>query len=193
MNKTSLERIYVAFIRPIFEYGCIVWDQAPRPDLYFNKMEKLQIHAARIVTGTNTYASKFLLNHETGWNNLSERRQKHRLILLYKLVNGLAPMHLVNILHTYTNTTSRYIFRNTDMHFIYTRTEAFRSSSFPCSFRLWNELDESVKSANTLASFKSQLFKNKTKKNEYHEYRCRKMNTILASIRMHCSQLNGDL
>ena len=24
LNKTSLERIYFAFIRPIFEYGCIV-------------------------------------------------------------------------------------------------------------------------------------------------------------------------
>ena len=102
-------------------------------------------------------------------------------------------MHLVNVLHTYTNITSRYNFRNTDMHLIYTRTEAFRSSFFPCLFRLWNELDESVKSANTLASFKSQLFKNKTKKNNYHEYGWRKMNTILASIRMYCSKLNDDL
>ena len=108
-------------------------------------------------------------------------------------MNGLAPMHLDNILQTYTNTRSRYNFRNTDMHLIYTRTEAFRLSFFPCSFRLWNELDESAKSANTLASFKSQLFKNKTKKNDYHEYGCRKMNTILASIRMHCSKLNDDL
>ena len=156
-------------------------------------MEKLQIQAARIVTGTNAYASKFLLYHETGWDKLSERRQKHRLILLYKLLNGLAPMHLDNILQTYTNTRSRYNFRNTDMHLIYTRTEAFRLSFFPCSFRLWNELDESAKSANTLASFKSQLFKNKTKKNDYHEYGCRKMNTILASIRMHCSKLSDDL
>ena len=88
-------------------------------------MEKLQIQAARIVTGTNTYASKFLLYHETGWDKLSERRQTHRLILLYKLLNGLAPMHLDNILQTYTNTRSRYNFRNTDMHLIYTRTEAF--------------------------------------------------------------------
>ena len=99
-------------------------------------MEKLQIQSARIVTGTNTYASKFLLYHETGWDKLSERRQKHRLILLYKLLNGLAPMHLDNILQTYTSTRSRYNFRNTDMHLIYTRTEAFRLSFFPCSFRL---------------------------------------------------------
>ena len=57
----------------------------------------------------------------------------------------------------------------------------------------WNVLDESTKSAYLLASFKSQLFKNKTKKNHYHEYGCRKMNNILASIRMHCSKLNDAI
>ena len=108
-------------------------------------------------------------------------------------MNGLAPMHLGNILQTYTNTRSRYNFRNTYIHLIYTRTEAFRLSLFPCSFRLWNELDESAKSTNTIASFKYQLFKNKTKKNNHREYGCRKINTILASIRMHCSKLNDDL
>ena len=109
-------------------------------------------------------------------------------------IGGCIKCSLDNILQTYTR--SRYNFRNTDMHLIYTRTEAFRLSFFPCSFRLWNELDESAKSANTLASFKSQSIKNKTKKkkkNDYHEYGCRKMNTILASIRMHCSKLNDDL
>ena len=84
-----------------------------------------------------------------GINYRKDVRQKHRLILLYKLLNGLAPMHLDNILQTYTNTRSRYNFRNTDMHLIYTGTEAFRLSFFPCSFRLWNELDESAKTANT--------------------------------------------
>ena len=74
LNKTSLEQIYFAFIRPIFEYRCIVWDQAPRHDIYLNEMEKLQIQAARIVTCTYTHASKFLLYHETGWNKLSESR-----------------------------------------------------------------------------------------------------------------------
>ena len=54
LNKISLERRYFAFIRPIFEYGWIVWDQAPRHDTYFNELEKLQIQVARIVTGTNT-------------------------------------------------------------------------------------------------------------------------------------------
>ena len=34
---------------------------------------------ARIVKGTNTYASKQLLYHDTGWERLSTRRQNQRL------------------------------------------------------------------------------------------------------------------
>ena len=68
-------------------------------------MEKNQIQAARIITGTNmyVYASKQLLYLETGWGKLSKRRECHRLVLLYKIANDLAPAHLRNTLLSYTN------------------------------------------------------------------------------------------
>ena len=56
LDRSSLEKMYFACIRPIFEYASVVWDSAPRHDYYFTTIEKLQIAAARIVTGTNTYA-----------------------------------------------------------------------------------------------------------------------------------------
>ena len=43
------------------------------------------------------------------------------------------------------------------MQLIYSRTETLRSSFFPASFRLWNELDQSVKNTDSLSSFKSKL------------------------------------
>ena len=39
LDISSLEKIYFSFIRPIFEYACIVWDSAPRHCYYFYKME----------------------------------------------------------------------------------------------------------------------------------------------------------
>ena len=48
-----------------FAYASVVWDSAPRHDYDFTTIEKLQIAAARIVTGTNTYASKQLLYRDT--------------------------------------------------------------------------------------------------------------------------------
>ena len=63
--------MYFAYIRLIFEYASVVWNSAPRHGYYFTTIEKLQIAAARIVTGTNTYAS-------TGW--------EPQLILLYSIM-----------------------------------------------------------------------------------------------------------
>ena len=71
LKRTALGKIHFAFVRPIFEYGCVVWDNAPRHDFLFNEMERMQIQAARIVTGTNNYASKHLLYMETGLAKLS--------------------------------------------------------------------------------------------------------------------------
>ena len=193
LKRTTLEKIYFAFVRPIFEYGCVVWDNAPRHDFLFNEMEKMQIQVARIVTGTNNYASKHLLYMETGWAKLSKRREYHRLVLFYKILHGLTPQHLHNTLLNYTNLNNTYNLRNNYMQLIYSRTEAFRSSFFPCSFRLWNELDTLTRASDSLSLFKSRLTKEKRRKNLYHEYGCRKINCILTCIRMKCSKLNHDL
>ena len=58
LGRSALEKIYFAFIRPLFEYGCTGWDNAPRHEYLFNEMEKIQIQAARIITDTNNYAHK---------------------------------------------------------------------------------------------------------------------------------------
>ena len=136
------------------------------------------------------YASKQLLYLETGWEKLSKRREYHCLVLLYKILNDLAPAHLRNTLLSYTNQNiNNYNFRHNNMQLIYTRTETFRSSSF----RLWNKLDQTVKNVNSLSLFKSKLKKKTRPHNPYHDLGCRKISCILASIRMKCSKLNHDL
>ena len=155
-------------------------------------MEKLQIAAARIVTGTNSYASKQLLYSDIGWEKLSNRREKHRLILFYKIINGLSPPHLNKIFENYLIRNERYQFRTDNIRYAYTRTETFRCSFFPNSIRLWNSLDPSIRSADTLCQFKEKLL-NKKLKNLYYTYGDRPINYITASMRMNCSQLNGDL
>ena len=75
----------------------------------------------------------------------------------------MAPRHLLNI---YNNVNANYDYnlRNNEMQLIYSRTESFRSSFFPASFRLWNKLEPSVRNASSLSKFKSLLCKNRTRK-----------------------------
>ena len=50
LDRRSLEIIYVSFIRPLLEYADVVWDNCILYD--GNALEKIQLEAARIVTGT---------------------------------------------------------------------------------------------------------------------------------------------
>ena len=66
LDRTSQEKIYSAFFRPIFECARVVWDPASCYQYILINMEQLHIAVARVVTGTNSYSSKHLLYHETG-------------------------------------------------------------------------------------------------------------------------------
>ena len=67
LNRRSLEILYVSFCQATFEYTEVIWDSAPSHQHLFDNIEKLQIEATRIVTGTNIYSSLELLYRETGW------------------------------------------------------------------------------------------------------------------------------
>ena len=55
LDRKTLEKIYHTFIRPILEYADVVWGNETL--LLINKLENVQIKAARIVTGETRLVS----------------------------------------------------------------------------------------------------------------------------------------
>ena len=54
LDRKSLETIYIAFIRPLLEYGDVIWDNCTQYQK--NELDKIQNEAARIATGaTNSF------------------------------------------------------------------------------------------------------------------------------------------
>ena len=50
LSRQILEKkLYLVYIRPMFEYACEIWDNCGV--CYSTKLEKMQLDAARIVTG----------------------------------------------------------------------------------------------------------------------------------------------
>jgi hypothetical protein len=49
LKRCHLQTIYISFIRPLMEYGDIVWDNIP--DYLKQSLESLQLEATHIVTG----------------------------------------------------------------------------------------------------------------------------------------------
>ena len=84
LDRKSLQTIYISFIRPLLEYADVVWDNCTQYEA--NELEQIQNEAARIVTGATKLVSIQSRLSETGWESLTSRREKHKLILYYKMV-----------------------------------------------------------------------------------------------------------
>ena len=71
VSRHNIEKLYFVFIRPLFEYACEVWGNCGTG--YINKLESLQLEAARIVSGLPIFTSKDILYREVGWETLHEQ------------------------------------------------------------------------------------------------------------------------
>ena len=82
---------YFSLIRCCMEYGATVWD--PYQKYNSEKVERVQRRAAMFVKSRHSrYSSVSDMLDVLGWPPLSQRRQEARLILFYKIINGLAQM-----------------------------------------------------------------------------------------------------
>jgi hypothetical protein len=77
LNRHYLARIYLIFIRPMFEYACELWDGCNQQDS--DNLYKLQLEVGRIVTGLPLFASCESIYFETGWELLSDKRRVRRV------------------------------------------------------------------------------------------------------------------
>jgi hypothetical protein len=82
LDRNSLEKLYFGFIRPIPEYGSVVWDNCTREQS--DLIESVQYESASIVTGLQKGTSRVKLYGELGWDSLQNRRKKQKLILMFK-------------------------------------------------------------------------------------------------------------
>ena len=125
LNRRALESLYFSFIRPTMEYASVVWGGCTQSDQ--DLLESIQLAAARVVTGALSHTSHIKLYAETGWETLAERRRKHRLTLMYKIMNGATPAYLQNLIPQTVSERTRYNIRSRhDITSFYARTNIFR-------------------------------------------------------------------
>ena len=77
LDRKSLETIYLTFIRPLLEYGDVLWDNCSKYKK--EELDKIQNEAARIATGATKLVSLIPLSNEIKWESLEDRRNKHKL------------------------------------------------------------------------------------------------------------------
>ena len=79
LSRTNLDKLYLVYIRPLFEYACELWDNCGIGNS--QKLEQLQLKDAIIVTGLPIFTKIEILYKETDWELLSLRRKRRKLKL----------------------------------------------------------------------------------------------------------------
>ena len=124
VSRKILEQIYVTFIRPLLEYCDTVWENCSAENK--KQLESIHIEAARIITGTTRFCSIEKLFSELNWESLQSRRNKHKLAIFFKILNGFTPSYLADLVPPLIQETSRYNLRNShDIQTIHANSNLF--------------------------------------------------------------------
>ena len=98
--------------------------------------------------------------HIAGLPTLSWRRREHCLVLLWKLVNGIGPPALLNVLPATAASRSSSVLRSSHSLQFPLCLSSRRKSSFLCyTIPIWNKLSSSVISCSSVSSFQCSLRK----------------------------------
>lgn len=192
ISRKALEQMYVAFILPLLEYCDSVWDNCSAETK--NKLEAVHIEAARVITGATKLCSIEKLLADLGWESLQDRRNKHKLVIFYKIVNHIAPNYLSDLVPPLTHETNRYNLRNAnDIRNFHANTNLYYNSFFPSTIRAWNNLSEETKQVTTVSAFKYRLNSDLQKPPKYFNAGSRIGQILHSRIRLECSSLGSHL
>ena len=196
LDRASLETLYKSFVRPILEYADIVWDSPDAHRHNLDVLDRVQLEAARLVTGATARCSTENLYKEVGWESLALRRRLHRATMMFKIMTGLAPETLQEKLPGRVEARTRYRLRNRgDLQVPVTRLVTYSQSFFPNAVRLWNSFTEAITGSLSVASFKHNYLKATPRPvaNPLYYRGGRRVSVTHSRMRIGCSSLNADL
>ncbi len=110
LSRTSLNQIYISYMRPILEYVSVVWDGCS--DYEKSALEKIQNEAARVATGLTGSVTLDKLRQEIGWQSLSVRRNVQKLTVMYKANNDETPSYITRLIPPVIHNITEYNLRN---------------------------------------------------------------------------------
>ncbi len=190
LTRSPLEKLYITYIRPLLEYGDIIWDNCSNE--LKNDIEAVQHEAARIVTGATKLCSLENLYRDLKWESLASRRKKHKLLQFYKMKTNISPGYLTSLIPIQNQPT--YNLRNVDrIPLIHCHTQLYSNSFLPSTISEWNKLPETIRNAPSLLSFKARINKNVSKPSPLFNIGHRRDQILHARLRLSCSSLNYDL
>ena len=157
VDQNSLKLYYKSYILPILDYGCLIWGRCSTSNTY--RLIKLQKRAARIILKVDLMTPSTQMFSELKWLPFPERVKYHTHIMMYKILNNMAPDYLRQLFHNVSETHERAL-RSADNELLTLplyRTTYYEKSFTVTGAREWNSLPLNLRKLPTIQSFKTAV------------------------------------
>ena len=192
LDRATLHKIYVSYIRPVLEHGAIIWCNCTHNQS--TKLEETALKAGRAICGAKKGTSHRLLYEELGWEKLKERRERQCLIMMYKMISNQTSSTLCDLVPARTHERTDHDLRNSDRITPPRSNSTQHFNSFlPATIRSWNELPPEIRQATSLEDFKHNLRNILPKSPKFYEVGSRKGQILHCRLRVKNSDLRSHL
>ena len=119
------------------------------------RLQKVQNNAARVVSGSKKYDHITPVLKDLHWLPIRKRIEFKILLLTFKCMQGCAPLYLRELLVKQANTRTLRSNTKNLLQIPLTNLKRFGDRAF-CAYapRLWNELPDNIKAADSVQNFK---------------------------------------
>ena len=160
-SETSLQ-LYKTLITPLFDYAAPAYDCLTQKDSY--TLQKVQNCALRIILKCDRRSHIKDMHQTLKLHYLSDRRHMLTLNQVYKCVNGLAPLNLCSQITLHRDVQIRQTRASAGLDAVIPRLN-LETSRKAFKYRgpwYWNLIDDSIRGAGTIDTFKRNLYKSDT-------------------------------
>jgi hypothetical protein len=155
LPKDNMIHIYKTYMMPTVEYGATVWGYTSKANI--GKMAKIIKTSATIICNTyNWDVSGATLAKQLLFNTFEERRDYLLAVVTYKALNNLGPHQMADKLTSASLLANRCTRQTTEgkLHQPRPNLNMYKSSYTYRAPLIWNKLDDTLKEAPSVNSFK---------------------------------------
>ena len=155
MSKETFTNVVNATVISKINYGDTVYASATSTNL--EKVQQIQNFAARVIHRVTRRHHTSELIRQLDWMKTDQMRHFHRLLMMYKCLNGMAPLYLSEKLNYNRDIHSHYTRQASNLH-VPISTSSSQQRTFYCrSIQDFNALPTTLKHAPSFGKFKSSL------------------------------------
>ena len=154
-DESTLAKIIDTLVISKINYCASVWSNTS--DMNIKKIQLIQNCAARLITGLSKYDHISSTLESLNWLPMKEHLLYRDTILTFKCINGLAPSYLCDKFEKRNEIHDRDTRNNKKIQIPQYHTTCGQRTFKYRATKIWNALDEQLKSINSVNLFKSKL------------------------------------